>query len=84
MEGFLTWLMLAGCYLLSSVLTTGLLCAILGAGVVAHIVGHYGFEHKPPALLSRPIAVLEAPVWLLATCAGLTAGQPNRPETNQE
>ena len=27
------------------------------------------FEGKPPALLSRPVAILEAPAWLLTTVA---------------
>jgi uncharacterized membrane protein YGL010W len=62
---------LVGCYAAGRALTAVPLTALFGAGVVAHVIGHYGFEGKPPALLSKPIAVLEAPAWLLATWAGL-------------
>ena len=30
---------------------------------------NYVFEGKPPALFSRPVAILEAPAWLLTTVA---------------
>jgi uncharacterized membrane protein YGL010W len=68
--GLLTLTALAGCYAAGTFLTAGVLAGLFGAGVVAHVVGHYGFEGKPPALLSNPAAVLEAPLWLLATWTG--------------
>jgi uncharacterized membrane protein YGL010W len=60
-----------GGYLLGGALTLGPLAALFAAGVVAHVVGHFVFEGKPPALLTRPVAILEAPVWLLAVWIGL-------------
>lgn len=60
----------AGCYVLGSGLTAGLLTALFGAGVAAHAVGHYAFEGKAPAVFSSPVALLEAPAWLLSTWAG--------------
>ncbi len=57
---------LVGCYLGGLLLPVWALVILFSAGVVAHGVGHYGFEGKPPALFSRPVAVLEAPAWLLA------------------
>ncbi|MCI0458242.1 MAG: DUF962 domain-containing protein [Gemmataceae bacterium] len=69
--GLLTFAAVTACYALGSGLPAGLLWLFLGIGVVAHAVGHYGFEGKPPAVFSNPVAVLEAPVWLLATWARL-------------
>jgi hypothetical protein len=69
--GLLTIAVFAGCYVLGSGLSAGLLAGLFSAGVAAHVLGHYGFEGKPPALLSDPVAGLEAPVWLLATWLGL-------------
>jgi uncharacterized membrane protein YGL010W len=45
------------------------LATMLAAGAAIHAVGHYRFEGKPPAVFTRPVAVLEAPVWLLTTGA---------------
>lgn len=66
---------LAG-YVVGSRQPVDLLGALFGAGVVAHTVGHYGFEGKPPTLFSKPVSVLEAPAWLLATWAGLYRERP--------
>ncbi|HEV3079632.1 MAG TPA: Mpo1-like protein [Gemmataceae bacterium] len=69
--GFLTIALWAICYVLGSEVPAGQLAILFGIGVVAHVIGHYAIERKPPAVLSRPVAVLEAPVWLVAICAGL-------------
>jgi uncharacterized membrane protein YGL010W len=69
--GLLVVVFLLGCYAVGRALPVAVLGVLAGAGVLAHVVGHYGFEHKPPALLTRPVAVLEAPAWLLATWFGL-------------
>lgn len=52
-------------YLLGSTLSIPILGCMTAAGVIAHLVGHFGIEHRPPALLSRPVAILEALPWLL-------------------
>jgi len=69
--GLLTTAVYAGGYALGSTLSAGVLWALFGVGVLAHVIGHYGFEGKPPALLSHPVAVLEATPWLLSLWAGL-------------
>ena len=69
--GVLIDAVLVGCYAIGSVLSLGPLAALFGVGVIAHVIGHYGFEHKSPALLSRPVAVLEAPAWLTLKLIGL-------------
>jgi uncharacterized membrane protein YGL010W len=69
--GIPTIVLLVGCYVLGSWLSLAMLLALFGAGAGAHLIGHYGFEGKPPALLSRPVAVLEAPAWLLSIWIGL-------------
>jgi uncharacterized membrane protein YGL010W len=69
--GILVIALFCGCYVAGSALSAGPLAALFAAGVVAHVLGHYGFEGKPPALLSNPVAVLEAPAWLVLTWAGL-------------
>ncbi len=61
---------LLGCYVAGCALSLPWLLGLLGAGVVAHAVGHYGFEGRPPAVFKNPLAVLEAPVWLASTWAG--------------
>ena len=58
------------CYLAASPLPWKWLVALGGVGVFCHWIGHYAFEGKPPSLFSRPISVLEAPVWLIARWAG--------------
>jgi uncharacterized membrane protein YGL010W len=58
-------------YALGSTLSAGVLWTLFGAGLVAHTVGHFGFEGKPPALFSHPLAVLEATPWLLSLWGGL-------------
>jgi uncharacterized membrane protein YGL010W len=55
----------AACELAGQRWSTATLLTMFGAGAAMHMVGHYGFEHKPPAFLSRPVAILEAPAWLL-------------------
>jgi uncharacterized membrane protein YGL010W len=62
---------LVACYAVSSALPLMVLLGLFAAGVVAHVIGHYGFEGKPPALFKSPVAVLEAPAWLLSTWAGI-------------
>jgi uncharacterized membrane protein YGL010W len=69
--GLLVGSAMVGGYAVGTPLPVGVLAGLFGTGIVVHAVGHYGFEGKPPAVLSRPIAVLEAPVWLLSTWAGL-------------
>jgi hypothetical protein len=56
----------AGGYLPGGALSTGVLAGLFAGGVAAHAIGHYGFEGEPPAVLSRPVAVLEAPAWLFS------------------
>jgi uncharacterized membrane protein YGL010W len=75
--GLLSALALIPCYALGCYLSLSILLALLALGIVLHLVGHYGFEGKPPALLSNPIAILEAPPWLLATWAGWKALPPS-------
>ena len=69
--GSLTIALWAICYVLGSALPAGQLAILFGIGAVAHVLGHYAIEGKPPAVFSRPVAVLEAPAWLVAICAGL-------------
>jgi uncharacterized membrane protein YGL010W len=61
---------LVACYVLGRQLPSPALAVLFGVGATLHAVGHYQFEGKPPALLSRPVAVLESPAWLVATLAG--------------
>jgi len=66
------WLLMGGllvCYFIGSAVPIEVLIVLLVAGIVAHAVGHFYFEHKPPAFFSDPAAVLEAPAWL---CLHLT------------
>lgn len=60
-----------GCYLIGALLPISVLVSMFAVGVIAHILGHRCFEGKPPALLSHPIALLEAPPWLLSIWLGL-------------
>jgi uncharacterized membrane protein YGL010W len=69
--GLLSTAVYVGGYALGSTLSAGALWSLFGAGVVAHVIGHYGFEGKPPALFSHPVAVLEATPWLLSLWTGL-------------
>ena len=69
--GSLVIALFCGCYVAGSGLSADLLAALIAVGVAAHVLGHYGFEGKPPALLSNPMAVLEAPAWLVLTWSGL-------------
>ena len=78
--GLLVGSVMVGGYAVGTPLPVGVLAGLFGTGIVAHAVGHYAFEGKPPALFSRPIAVLEAPAWLLSTWAGLDP-QRARPAT---
>ena len=73
--GLLVGSTMIGGYAVGTPLPIAVLAGLFGTGVVAHVVGHYGFERKPPAFLSRPVAVLEAPAWLLSTLAGLQPEQ---------
>ena len=69
--GLLTLVFWTAGYLLGTSLSAGIVAAGFAAGIVAHVIGHYGFEHKPPAVLTEPAAVFEAPVWLLCHLAAL-------------
>ncbi len=73
----------AACYALGRRLSPGLLTALFGTGIAAHLVGHFGFEGKPPAVLSDPAAVLEAPAWLLCQAARLMHSASPRPAHRQ-
>jgi uncharacterized membrane protein YGL010W len=64
---------LMSCYAIGTLLHGWILIAMSALAVVFHVIGHYAFEGKPPALLSRPVALLEAPAWLLATWTTPTA-----------
>jgi uncharacterized membrane protein YGL010W len=61
-----------GGYLIGALLPVVYLAILFGVGVLAHVIGHYVFEHKPPAVLSHPASLFEAPLWLvvLATAMG--------------
>jgi uncharacterized membrane protein YGL010W len=63
--GLAPFAVVASCYAVGSLLSVGVLLAIFGAGVVAHFVGHFGFEGKPPATFYDPRSVLDAPAWLV-------------------
>jgi uncharacterized membrane protein YGL010W len=41
------------------------------AGLAMHFIGHFLFEGKAPRTARNPESVLAAPVWLLATWAGM-------------
>lgn len=64
-------LLFGGAYLAGALLSTLVLAALFGAGTVAHLIGHFGFEGKPPVFFTRPISVFEAPAWLLSRRAWL-------------
>jgi uncharacterized membrane protein YGL010W len=68
--GLLTLTFLIGCYAAGSFMPTGVLLGLFGTGGVAHLVGHFGFEGKPPAVFTTPLAVLEAPAWLVSLVLG--------------
>ena len=69
--GLPTWAAFVACYVIGCALPVALLWTFSGVAIVAHVVGHYGFEHKPPAVFSTPVALFEAPAWLLAIWTGL-------------
>jgi uncharacterized membrane protein YGL010W len=58
------------CYAVGSLLSAWVLAGLWLLGAAAHLVGHFGFEGKPPATLRDPRSVLEAPVWLLGLLTG--------------
>lgn len=59
--GIVPLVALAVCYAAGRCLPVWMSGAFLATAALLHLIGHYGFEGKPPALLSRPVAVLEAP-----------------------
>jgi uncharacterized membrane protein YGL010W len=59
--------MFGACDAIGQRLSVPELGVLLAAGASLHDIGHYHFEHKPPAFFTRPVAVLEAPAWLLAS-----------------
>lgn len=79
--GILTLGVVTACYALGSNLGAVALAAMFGAGALLHMVGHYGFEGKPPAFFERPMAVLEAPAWLIACWGGWEPTEPSSDET---
>lgn len=70
MSGVLPFLFVAGCYLVGSLLSAWALVGLWAAGAVTHVVGHFGFEGKPPATFHDPRSVPVAPVWLLGLLSG--------------
>jgi uncharacterized membrane protein YGL010W len=68
--GLLTSAALVAAYAAGCALPTRTLCTLSAVGSLAHTVGHYGFEHRPPVFLSRPVALLEGPAWLVAVATG--------------
>ena len=81
--GSATIVFLVVCYAVGSELSAGVLGILFGIGAVAHAVGHYAIEGKPPAVLSRPVALLEAPLWLVAICAVLIDRSHPKPKESQ-
>ena len=69
--GSITTVGLVTCYLIGANSSIMALLALAVVGIAAHLIGHRYFEGKPPALLSHPIAVLEAPLWFFATWLGV-------------
>jgi len=49
--GLLSVFMMIVAYVIGSYLPTWLLFSFFGLGVILHVVGHYGFEGKPPAAI---------------------------------
>jgi uncharacterized membrane protein YGL010W len=68
--GLLPLAVVVGCYVIGSLLSTVALVVLFAAGAVAHLIGHYGFEGKPPAFFSNPLSVLAAPAWLVSIIGG--------------
>ena len=73
--GLLLFLVGVGGYLVGSMLSVWTLVGMAAVGVVCHFIGHYAFEGKPPQLLTRPVSIIEAPIWLLATLFGWAKDQ---------
>jgi uncharacterized membrane protein YGL010W len=69
--GVLTFALEVACLLIGSMLSYAVLATLLIVAVIAHWIGHFTFERKPPAVFSGPIAVLEAPIWLVVNIFGL-------------
>ncbi len=69
-SGLPAFAVVVACYAAGTLIPIGVLVALWFVGAAAHTVGHYGFEGKPPAVLSDPRSVLEAPAWLLALVGG--------------
>lgn len=73
--GVLGLAVVVGCYAVGSVLSGWLLAGLWVAGALVHLVGHVGYEGKPPSTLSKPQSVFAAPVWLLCWLAGTLPGE---------
>jgi hypothetical protein len=69
--GLLVGSAMVGGYAVGSPLPIGILAGLFGIGIFAHVVGHYAFERKPPAVFSRPIAVTRS-----AGVASIDVGRP--------
>jgi uncharacterized membrane protein YGL010W len=65
-------------YFIGCSLSAWVLGGMFAAGAALHNIGHYAFEGKPPALLTRPIAIIEAPIWLLAIMLGYSPANADR------
>jgi uncharacterized membrane protein YGL010W len=68
--GLATLVVMAGCSIVGSLLSIWILIGFLAGGVASHWIGHFFFERKPPLIFSRPVAVLEAPAWLISIALG--------------
>jgi uncharacterized membrane protein YGL010W len=71
LAGFILLGIGVGGYLVGSLMPVWALLAMAAVGIICHAIGHYRYEGKPPQLLTRPVSIIEAPVWLLAMLFGL-------------
>jgi uncharacterized membrane protein YGL010W len=54
------------CLAIGVALPLTILVGFLAIGIGVHFVGHFGFEHKPPSILTDPLSLVEASPWLLS------------------
>lgn len=59
------------CLLLASLVSLPLVGTMAGVGIVVHMIGHFGFEGKPPSTLSDPMSIFDAPIWLVSVLTGM-------------
>ena len=72
-SGLPGFLLVVACYVIGTFLSAWVLAGLWATGAVAHTVGHFGFEGKPPATFRDPRSILEAPVWLIDLLTGSLA-----------